>query len=551
MENYFFGEEDDSSRRDGGEIPPSDDNNVADTNNEYYLNILRSRARRRQRGGKVSTLYQLFTFFLHSGTAIFVAIKCLFFDFPDAEHSGGLVKVALPLLVVWINVELLFGHFYIQKGLSSTDDYRPALHVHPVYYRVEVMGTVCDQCRQLLKAEGFKCPTCNEDICSECFLSKPRATAEEKEALLHPVARAPETMEDNSEKSEEENFTSLASRCVWLFKPQWKVVLLTTFFLLATESLSIVVPKLQGHVLDTILTTTTSFKESLFIFVGVSTVVLVLGAVKSFLVSVVIRRLRVSIRQQMFDRLIYAHLRFFDATKVGTLTSRMTNDLEGMISPLESMLSNTLSDVFSVLGGLVMCVFISWRLSLVALTIIGPVAYLSKVYMTWSFYIWRRAWDSMSEANSIVTECFQNIRTIRSFSSEPREEARHSHMIGQARKNVVQDAVIFSSVMAVSDLVRTFSSVLLLGFGGYIVYSQPDHLTIGGLVTFQLYVNIMTQSFNSLLMEASDFTNSAGAAQRVFSLLNAPSVRPYNNGVQLPQMEGALTLKGGYVCLSI
>ena len=48
-----------------------------------------------------------------------------------------------------------------------------------------------------------------------------------------------------------------------------------------------------------------------------------------------------------------------------------------MTQPIRGMLNNLLSNIISMMGGLIMCFVTSWRLSMLAFTTVAPVVFLT------------------------------------------------------------------------------------------------------------------------------------------------------------------------------
>jgi ATP-binding cassette subfamily B protein len=71
------------------------------------------------------------------------------------------------------------------------------------------------------------------------------------------------------------------------------------------------------------------------------------------------------------------------------------------------------------------------------------------------------------------------------------------------------------------------------------------HLQVGDLITFQLYWSMINTSFQSLIDTMNQFTRAAGAAQRVFDLMDTlPDIDP-SGGKPLPSpFEGNLSVEG-------
>ena len=62
---------------------------------------------------------------------------------------------------------------------------------------------------------------------------------------------------------------------------------------------------------------------------------------------------------------------------------------------------------------------------------------------------------------------------------------------------------------------------LILWYGGSLAIDGADQMSPGKLITYQLYWNMLNSAYKSLLDIVTSFTRAAGAAQRVFSLMDS------------------------------
>ena len=113
--------------------------------------------------------------------------------------------------------------------------------------------------------------------------------------------------------------------------------------------------------------------------------------------SIVASRMENGVRNKLYRSVVVQDIAFFDGTTTGEITSRLYGDAVAMISPAQGMLrlecccprnnlvfSTLLSSIITLCGGLVMCIFTSWRLSLLAFTTVGPIVLVTKVYAKWA-----------------------------------------------------------------------------------------------------------------------------------------------------------------------
>eukprot|EP00439_Symbiodinium_sp_Y106_P075155 s20_g14.t2 len=226
-------------------------------------------------------------------------------------------------------------------------------------------------------------------------------------------------------------------------------------------------------------------------------------------------------REVMFESLIKQDIAFFDGTMTGQLTSRMTNDVAAVVQPVRQILNTFLTSILRLIGGLFMCLFTSWKLTVLAATMIGPVVYLTGVYAKWSKKLNMAIRVNMADANAVSTEALRNIRTVRSFGADSLEVAAFRGHMDQALHGGMKDAYASAGVSAITQYLDFAATILILWYGGFAVLGSGQHgLSIGHLITFNLYWNMLNTSITSLNGMLNTLVKAASAAQRVFEVID-------------------------------
>ena len=92
----------------------------------------------------------------------------------------------------------------------------------------------------------------------------------------------------------------------------------------------------------------------------------------------------------------------------------------------------------------------------------------------------------------------------------------------------IKDATIGSLYTLLSNWLDLGAGVLILWYGGSIAMEPGGSISVGDLIKYQLYYNMMTNSIQSLTGVLNQFTRAAGAAERVLSLIDCkPDIDPF------------------------
>jgi ABC-type multidrug transport system fused ATPase/permease subunit len=452
---------------------------------------------------------------------VVVAVKALEFEFTWSPYQ----EIALGMLVVWINAELLLTTKTVRKLMDSmsADVMNRAMHRHPMSLNILSAWGRCDVCMGRLELERFKCEQCDFDLCMACFKKSTREHAVN-------AARTDKGVEELQQLGSLEHL----KRLVKLMRPFIKIVVIALTCLIVNQILRLMLPNFQGKVIDAVVKREHSEFINAVKFYGIVSFSLsMLGAVRSYCSTMTLRYASCEIRTQLFASLLARDIAFFDGNTTGALNSRITNDARAMVAPLTTLLNTVVSQTLLLIGAGTMCLIVCWKLALLSLTIVGPIIVIMDVYAKFSKRLNRRIWDSFATATETAVQAFSNIRTVKAFSCEQTEKKKFDGSLLEAIARSIHDAAATAGSYVISEFLELGSMTLILGFGGMMAINHPDELSVGELVTFQLYANMMSTAYFGLNNVFNQFTRSAGAAERVLQMLDCPTSIDPHAGMKL------------------
>ena len=241
------------------------------------------------------------------------------------------------------------------------------------------------------------------------------------------------------------------------------------------------------------------------------------------------------IRDQLFHKMIYHSMDFFNKMHSGVLMSRISNDTRVMQAALSTVSSDLFKQPITIIGTIGALLYMDWKFTVVTLILFPTCLIPIRIYG-------KRARKAVASEQAdigqmVVTmqETFAGIRVIKSFAREKYQEESFNKSNLFQFKNAMR---IIKSMEAVGPLVETIAA---LGVGLALVYVFMAGLSaarfialIGGI--FLLYEPIKTLSRIHIVMQ-----RSISASTGIFGILDSePSVLDAPNAVPLPSAEGRI-----------
>jgi len=246
----------------------------------------------------------------------------------------------------------------------------------------------------------------------------------------------------------------------------------------------------------------------------------VFGGIRGAIFTILSARVNVRLRLELMDSLLSQDISFFELTRTGDLTSRLSSDTTLVGSQVTVNVSIFLRSIVRAAGVLVFMFLISWQLSLLAFITIPAVTVLSKWYGRYIRRISKLQQKKLAEGNAVSESAISAMATVRAFGAETVElddfEKCMLSYLDLNTKNAMATLGYAMCIQALPQLVKA----LVLFYGGLLVQSDgPDHITGGELITFVLYLTSLSESFNSLGSIFASITRAVGAADKVFELM--------------------------------
>ncbi|MFO0760029.1 MAG: ABC transporter transmembrane domain-containing protein [Byssovorax sp.] len=330
-------------------------------------------------------------------------------------------------------------------------------------------------------------------------------------------------------------------RLLSLARPEARSLVAGTFFLAIGSAMSLLFPQAIRMIVDDALapgkTAEPVDKAALFLMVifGVQAVAI---ALRYSLFTIAGERVVTRLRATLFERLMAQDIAFFDETRTGELTSRLSSDTTTLQNTVSVNISMALRFVATVIGGIAFLIYTSPRLTLLMLAVVPPVALGAVAYGRRVRKLSREVQDALARSTEVAEEALSGIRTVRAFAAEPSEVGRYGARIDQSFQLSRTRVITASTFMGVASFAAYGAAALVLWYGGHLVIAGK--LSAGGLTSFLVYTLLVAFSLGGLSDLWADFMKASGAAERIFELVDRAPKIPSAGGEIPASIQGKI-----------
>ena len=308
---------------------------------------------------------------------------------------------------------------------------------------------------------------------------------------------------------------------LWPYLIPYKFLVAGAFLaLVLTASVSLILPMAVRRVVDNFSATDGAILDLYFTAaLGIAALLAIGTGLRYALVTRLGERVVADIRKAVFGRVISLSPAFFERLMTGEVLSRITTDTTLILSVIGSSVSIALRNFLIFLGGLVLMLFTSAKLTAMVLLIVPliivPILTLGRRLRVLS----RENQDWIAASSGNASEALLSVQTVQAFTHEDASRKAFGDVTEQsyiaARKRITTRAL-----MTVIVIFLIFSGVVcVLWIGARDV--RTGGMSAGTLVQFVIYSIMVAGSVAALSEIWGELQRAAGATERLVELLHA------------------------------
>jgi len=346
-----------------------------------------------------------------------------------------------------------------------------------------------------------------------------------------------------AEREKSKNMRALAA--LWPFVLPYKKLLAAALSaLVVTACISLVLPLAVRRVVDHFEAEDGSILDLYFLAaLGIAGALAIGTALRYILVTRLGEVVVADIRRAVFDRVLGLSPSFYEKIMTGEVLSRLTTDTTLLLSVIGSSISIALRNLLILVGGLILMLATSPKLTGLVLLIV-PAVIVPILVMGRRLRVLSREnqdWIAASSANA--SESLGAVQTVQAFTHEVLSRGAFSEVTDRSL-DVARRRITMRGAMTAIVIFLVFTGIVgVLWIGARDV--RAEVMSTGALIQFVIYSVMVAGSVAALSEIWGELQRAAGATERLVELLEAQdSVSDPEAPVALPaRVAGAIAFE--------
>ncbi|XP_078334780.1 mitochondrial potassium channel ATP-binding subunit-like [Crassostrea virginica] len=250
------------------------------------------------------------------------------------------------------------------------------------------------------------------------------------------------------------------------------------------------------------------------------------------LLSTVGENVAARMRIKLFDSLLCQDVQFFDTHKTGELVDRLTSDIQDFKSSFKLCISQGLKAVTQTVG----CVFtlyaISPKLTMLMVTVIPAIIGVGTLMGSGLRALSKAAQDQVAKSTAVADEALGNVRTVRAFAMETKENELYSQQVELSKKMNINLGLGIGAFQGLANVALNGIVLGTLFAGGHLM--SGGEINAGDLMSFLVASQTIERSLAQMSFLFGNVVKGMSAGARAFEFINHQPKIPIRGGKIIP-----------------
>jgi len=238
----------------------------------------------------------------------------------------------------------------------------------------------------------------------------------------------------------------------------------------------------------------------------------------SFQMSKVAHTVIAKLQSEMFEKLMYFNLKFFNDSKSGNLISRLINDTYFLRIAIVKTVTGFIKDFLVIIFLLGNMFYQSWELTIFSFfafpLALWPIKKIGKSIRK----ITHSIQSEIAVFSNVLSESIKGIRQVKAYNQEEYEKIKSFKTIDQIKNYFIRSAFISNRLSPIMEFIGSLAIALSIYAGGVFVLNES--MTTGQFMSFLVSLLLAYQPVKALGNLNISIQEGLAGAERIFKLLD-------------------------------
>jgi ATP-binding cassette, subfamily B, bacterial len=324
-----------------------------------------------------------------------------------------------------------------------------------------------------------------------------------------------------------------------LLKPYRRLVGVLVVLTIVGNGLTLVVPKLISHAIDSYMRRTFVLSTVVLQFFVVSLLVFAFNYFQNITQTYVSERVARELRTRLAAKIAAQSYSSIERLTPAKLLTNLTSDVDGVKLFVSMAVATIIASLFLIAGASVMLLTINWRLGLSVLGVVPVVGGTFFFALRKVRVLFRRGQEAIDWLNRVINESILGATLIRILNSQRFEAEKFMAANTESRDIGLAILRIMSAMIPAITLAVNLATIIILLLGGrFVIFGG---MSLGDFTAFNSYLALLIFPIILLGFMSNVMAQASASYMRLGAVLMAPEAK--KEGTLRPALRGALSVQ--------
>lgn len=314
----------------------------------------------------------------------------------------------------------------------------------------------------------------------------------------------------------------LMRRLLGYLWPYWRQVAVAFAAIFVASAAALAQPYLVKQAIDQHVATRTlaGLDRLALIYTLVLVAAFIAEYVQTWTMQMIGQRIMFDLRMAVYGHLQRLDLKYYDRHPVGRLMTRVTSDVDVLNELFTSGVVTIFGDALTLVGIMVVMVWMDWRLALVAFSVLPLIVLVTQWFRRNVRESYRIVRGWVARINAFLQENITGMSTVQLFRREALNFERFDEVDRQHRDANIDSIFYYAVFYPAIEVTSALAGALIIWYGGFSVLRGS--LTFGVLVAFLQYSQRFFRPISDMSEKFNILQSAMASSERIFALLDEP-----------------------------
>ena len=249
------------------------------------------------------------------------------------------------------------------------------------------------------------------------------------------------------------------------------------------------------------------------------------------------------IRDDMFSKMQYLPIKYFDTHTHGEIMSYYTNDTDTLRQMISQSIPNVISSIITIVAVFCAMVYLNIYMTIVVISVVIFMIFIvSKVGGNASKYFVKQQ-QELAKENGYIEEMINGQKVVKVFCHEEEAKKDFDKLNNELCEAATKANVFANILMPIMGNLGQLQYVLIAMIGGTLALKGIGGVSVGIIASFLLLCRSFTMPISQVSQQMNSIIMALAGAERIFGLIdeNPEEDNGYVTLVNAKYIDGVLT----------